>query len=136
MRKYLLGLCIFLTGCSATLVHRPAPSDPIVMQEAARASGVLHTQELYFTLISYYRGDSARVVILTEPAIKLADLTVSQKQIYVHYKGAYLPVGLIRAWGKLAQAQFLTSCPSRHIVQPAEGVAGTFELEVTGGVCQ
>lgn len=136
MKKYLLGLCICLAGCSSPLVYQPAPAETLAMQEAVRAGGVLLPKGLYFTLISQYRGKEARVVILTEPALKLADLTVSQEQIYVHYKEAHVPAGLIRAWGKLVQAQFLTSCPSGKITQPADGINGTFELEVTGGVCQ
>ncbi len=136
MKKYLLGLCVLLVGCSPSLIYKPAPVEPLTMQEALRASGVLHPKGLYFTLISHYQGDNARVVVLAEPALKLADLTVSKEQIYVHYKEAQVPAGLVRAWGKLVQAQFLTSCPSRQITQPAEEINGTFELEVTGGVCQ
>lgn len=136
MKKYLLGLCGLLVGCSPALVYKSAPTEPLTMQEAVRAGGVLLPKGLYFTLISQYRGNEARVIILAEPALKLADLTVSQEQIYVHYKDAQVPVRLIRAWGKLVQAQFLTSCPSGQITQPAEGMNGTFELEVTGGVCQ
>ncbi|MBR2081888.1 MAG: hypothetical protein IJ876_02605 [Elusimicrobiaceae bacterium] len=136
MKKYLLGLCVLLAGCSPALVYKPAPLESLAMQQAVRASGVLIPKGLYFTLISHYQEDSARVVILAEPALKLADLTVSQEQIYVHYKEAHVPVGLVRAWGKLVQAQFLTPCPSRQIAQSAEGMNETFELEVTGGVCQ
>lgn len=136
MKKYVLLLGVFLAGCHAAWVYTPAPAEPIALQEAVRASGVLHPKELYFTLISHYKGDKARVVILTEPALKLADFTVSPEQIYVHYKEAHVPDGLVRAWGKLAQAQFLTPCPARQITQPAQALNGSFELEVTGGVCQ
>lgn len=136
MKKYLLGLSVLFVGCAHSLVYQPAPTQPISMQEAAIASGVLHPKDLYFTLISHCRGDKARVVILTEPALKLADLTVSQEQIYVHYKETQVPVSLVRAWGKLVQTQFLTPCPSRQITQTAEGINGTFELEVTGGICR
>lgn len=136
MKKYLLSLCMCLAGCSTPWVYAPAPVEPISLQEAVRASGVLHPREFYFTLISHYQGDMARVIILAEPALKLADLTVSGEQIYVHHKEDHVPNRLIRAFGQLAQAQFLTKCPTRQITQPDPETGGTFELEVTGGVCQ
>lgn len=135
MKKYLLWVCFGLVGCQASFLYRPAPSEPIVMQEAVRASGVLQPQGLYFTLISHYQDKQARVIILAEPAAKLADLTVSEGQIYVHYKASQVPSRLIYAWGKLVQEQFLTGCPARQIAQAAEGIGGSFELEVIGGVC-
>lgn len=137
MKKQLVSLCIFLAGCSTPFVYKPAPEEPLIMQASARASGVLTPQALYFTLLSQYQPDHrARVVILAEPALKLADFTVTKEQIEVHDKQARVPVRLIRAWGDLVQKQFLTPCPPRKITHPARGVSGTFELEVTGGICQ
>ena len=136
MKQYVLSLSILLAGCSAPLVYQPAPREPLEMQQAVQARGVLYPKELYFSLISHYQNGKARVVILAEPALRLADLTVSAQQIYVHYKEPRVPDRLIRAWGKLVQRQFLTACPSRQISQPAEQTGGTFELEVIGGICQ
>lgn len=107
------------------------------MQTASMASGVLEPQKFYFTLISQYepQPQQARVIILAEPALKLADLTVSNEQIQVHYRAPKIPGRLIRAWGQLVQEQFLTSCPARKITQKTALLQGTFEMEVTGGVC-
>lgn len=137
MKKVLWIFLITLSGCRAHWVYTPAPAEPISMQTAAVASGVLEPQDFYFTLISQYEQDKkqARVVILAEPALKLADLTVSKEQIQVHEKAPKVPSKLIRAWGRLAQEQFLTPCPARKIVQKSEDPKGTFELEVTGGIC-
>lgn len=135
MKKSVLGICLLLMGCQTAMVYRPSPAEPIALQEAAQARGVLLPQEFYFTLISQYNKETARVLVLTEPALKLADMTVSKEQIYVHEKATQVPSRLVQAWGKLVQSQFLTPCPARAIVEPAQGINGTFELEITGGVC-
>ena len=137
MKKVLWIFLITLSGCRAHWVYTPAPAEPISMQTASVANGVLNPQDFYFTLISQYEQDKkqARVVILAEPALKLADLTVSKEQIQVHEKAPKVPSKLIRSWGRLAQEQFLTPCPARKIVQKSADLKGTFELEVTGGIC-
>jgi hypothetical protein len=137
MKKIVWIFLIALSGCRAHWVYVPSPTEPISMQTAAVASGVLEPQDFYFTLISQYEQDKkqARVVILAEPALKLADLTVSKEQIQMHEKAPKVPSKLIRAWGQLAQDQFLTPCPARKIVQKSAAFKGTFELEVTGGLC-
>lgn len=135
MKKWIGILSILLMGCRANWVVRPTPAEPIHMQEAVVANGTLNPQGISFMLITQYWDDEARVIVLTEPALKLADLTVSSNQIQLHEKAPRVPNRLVYAWGKLAQQQFLTSCPAREIKQPAQGISGTFELEVTGGLC-
>lgn len=133
--KKIVGLfvvCLF--GCRAHRVNTPAPTEPVSMQTASMASGVLLPQNFYFTLICQYQeSQKARVIILTEPALKLADLTVSKKQLQVHYQAPKVPAKLIQNWGQLVQEQFLVPCPARKIVQKT--TTGRFELEVTGGIC-
>ena len=126
---------LLAAGCTASLVRTPAPQAPIPLQEAARAQGVWQPHGLYFSLISHYQAGQARVVILTEPAIKLADMTVSAQKTYVHYQDPRVPDVLVNAFAQLAREQFLTSCPSRQITQKINLPKSTFELEVTGGVC-
>lgn len=137
MKKIVWIFLIALSGCRAHWVYVPSPTEPISMQTAAVANGVLEPQDFYFTLISQYEQDKkqARIVILAEPALKLADLTVSKEQIQVHEKAPKIPSKLIRAYGQLAQKQFLTLCPARKIIQKSADLKGTFELEVTGGIC-
>ena len=135
MKKWIWVFTVLLMGCRAHWVVSPAPKEPICMQEAAIANGVLIPLGLSFTLISQYQKEESRIIILTEPALKLADLTVSNGRIQLHEKAPHIPNRLIEAWGKLAQQQFLTPCPAREIKQPAEGISGRFELEVSGGVC-
>ena len=135
MKKGLIGIGLCLLGCSTPWVYSPTPTQPIVMEQAAVANGVLAPQGFYFTLISQYQGTSARVVVLTDPALKLADMTVSASQIYVHEKAPRISQSLVTAWGELVQQSFLTSCPARQIRQEAKRVKGPFELAVTGGVC-
>jgi len=133
--KKIVGLfvvCLF--GCRAHWVHTPTPAEPISMQTASVASGSLQPQNFYFTLISQYQeSGQTRVLILAEPALKLADLTVSKKQLQVHYQAPKVPAKLIQNWGQLVQEQFLVPCPARKIVQKT--TTGRFELEVTGGIC-
>lgn len=134
MKKIIGLLVIFLFGCRAHWVYTPAPAESISMQTASMASGVLLPQDFYFTLISQYQeSEKARVVIFTEPALKLADLTVSKEQLQVHYQAPKITAKLIQAWGQLIRAQFLVPCPTRQMVQKTTG--GTFQLEVTGGIC-
>ena len=136
--KKIIGLSlIFLFGCGTHWVYAPVPAKTVSMQEASMASGVLQPQSFYFTLISQYDPNSAqaRVIILTEPALKLADLTVSKDQIQVHERAAKSPNRLIRAWGELVRERFLISCPERKIIHQSGVARGTFELEVTGGIC-
>ena len=137
MKKVLWIFLITLWGCKTHWVYTQAPVKPISMQTAAVASAVLEPQDFYFTLISQYEQDKkqARVLILAEPALKLADLTVSKEQIQIHTKASEVPGKLIRAWGQLVREQFLTPCPARKIVQKSEDPKGRFELEVTGGIC-
>ena len=136
MKKTLLliGL-IWAAGCHASLSYRAVPDEPLNMQTAVRAEGVLHPNEMYFTLLSSYGGEQARVIVLTDPAIKLADMTVSPSEIAVHYKEPHVPARLVQAWGKLAQDALLRPCPPRQIRAAAPAVNGIFELDVTGGVC-
>lgn len=137
MQKLVGISLIFLFGCSAQWVYAPAPNEPIAMENASIAGGVLEPQNFYFTLISHYQPtQKARVVIMTEPAIKLADLTVSKQQIYVHARAPQVPGSLIRAWGQLVRERFLVPCPDRKIIQKAADLRGTFTMEVTGGICQ
>ena len=139
MKKIMGVFSIFLFGCGgAQVLHVSTPAEPLSMQTSSMASGVLQPQDLYFTLISQYNQDKqqARVIILTEPALKLADLTVSKEQIQVHEQAPKVPNKLISAWGQLAQEQFLTPCPARKIIHKTTALQGTFELEVTGGICQ
>ena len=135
MKKWLLVFSMALTGCATPLVYAPAPAEAVSMQTAAVASGVLEPQHFYFTLISQYKSGSARVLVLTDPAIKLADLTVSANQITVHDRAPQVSSNLILAWGKLVQEEFLTPCPARKIARQAAPIKGTFELDVKGGVC-
>lgn len=136
MRKFLIGLCILLSGCAAPLVYAPVPEGTLALEGAVRASGVWQPRGMYFTLISRYEGESARAVFLAEPALKLADLTVSPSEVRVHYKAEQVPDNLVRAWGKLVQDNLLTQCPPRQIAARAAGISGNFELAVTGGVCR
>ena len=137
MKKWIGLFGVLLVGCQAHWVVTPAPSQSIDLPQAAVANGVLHPQELYFTLISQYQvaPAQARVIILTDPAFKLADMTVSSQQIQLHEKAPRIPSRLVEAWGKLVQQQFLTPCPARKVNRPSQGIGGTFELEVSGGVC-
>ena len=133
--KKLIGLFVVLVmGCRAHWVHTPTPAEPISMQTASVASGLLQPQNFYFTLISQYQeSGQARVLVLAEPALKLADLTVSKEQLQVHYQAPKVPSRLIQAWGQLVREQFLVPCPARQMTQKT--TVGTFELEVTGGIC-
>ncbi len=135
MKKILFLLCACLAACSAPLTYTPAPQTPLALDESARASGQLAAYDLYFTLISHYQDGKARVLILTEPALKLADLTVSAGQTEIHYRAPQIPTRLIRAWENLLKTHFLTPCPPRHITQAAVPLKGNFELEITGGIC-
>ncbi len=135
MRKWIGIVSILLVGCRAHWIVSPVPTEPIHMQSAAVANGVLSPQGMSFTLISDYHAGKTRVIILAEPALKLADLTVTGNQIQLHEKAQRIPNRLVYAWGKLAQQQFLVPCPARKIKQSADSISGIFELEVTGGVC-
>lgn len=135
MKKRIVCLLILLSGCSSPWVYTPAPVETISMQEAAVANGVLQPQNLYFTLISQYQPEQARVVILTELAVKLADLTVSKEQAQVHYQAPKVPNRLISAWVKLVRAHFLVPCPEQKIIHKVGPTGEKFELEVTGGLC-
>ena len=135
MKKYIFLLGLFVTGCTASLVRTPAPQAPIPLQEAARAQGVWQPHGLYFSLISHYQAGQARVVIFTEPAIKLIDMTVSAEKIEVHDQAPRVPNTLVDAFAKLVRAHFLTSCPARQVAHESKQPKSTFELEVTGGVC-
>jgi len=136
MKKGILVCLVFLLGCNASWVRTPAPAEPLSMQTAAIANGILTPQQVAFTLISQYQPTGqARVIVLTEPALKLADLTVSDKKIQVHYQAPKVPNKLISAWAELVRAQFLVACPARHMVHKTTALHGTFELDVTGGIC-
>ncbi len=137
MKKVFWISLLALAGCSSHWVYTPAPATPISMQTASVASGVLAPRDFYFTLISQYEPaqQQTRAIILAEPALKLADLTVSGEQIQVHERAGQVPNKLIRAWGQLVREYFLTPCPKRTIVQQSANLKGTFELEVTGGIC-
>ena len=135
MKKGLGVLACFLVGCSSPWVYAPAPAEPVSSETAAVASGVLEPQQFYFTLISHYQQGSARVVVLTDPAVKLADMTVSEKQITVHYRAPKVPAKLIKGWSQLVREQFLTPCPPRQITQETAALRGTFQLHVKGGIC-
>ena len=137
MKKILWICLIFLSGCRAHWVSAPAPAEPVSVQSSAMAVGVLEPQDFYFTLISQYEPAKrqVRVIVLAEPALKLADLTVSADQIQLHERAPKVPGKLIRAWGQLAREHFLTSCPARKIIHKSAVAGGTFQLEVTGGIC-
>ena len=135
MKKIIFLASLLLSACNPSLVRTPAPQTPVDLQTSARASGVWQPYELYFTLLSHYQNGQARVWVLAEPAIKLADMTVSAEQIEVHDQAPRVPTRLITAWAQLVRAHFLTPCPARHITYKINQPASTFELEVTGGVC-
>ena len=135
MKRCLLGCLLLLTGCTKTFVNTPAPAQPIMMEEAAVASGVLQPQDLSFTLISQYQPPQARVIVLTMPAIRLADMTVSAGKVQLHYRAPHIPATLINRWAKLVQKYFLTNCPPRKIKYGFSNPTQNFELEVTGEIC-
>ncbi len=135
MRKLGIMLIIGCMGCSSALVRVPAPGQALNVQQASRAVGISKPSGFPFILISQYQQNHARVVILTEPALKLVDMTVSPTQLQVHEQAPHVPTQWIRQWGKLVQAHFLTDCPERRITYRVEGTPHTFELEVTGGIC-
>ena len=135
MKKGLWVLVGLLAGCSSPWVYAPAPAEPVSAETAAVASGVLEPQQFYFTLISQYQQGSARVVVLTDPAVKLADMTISQGQMIVHYRAPKVPAKLIKEWGRLVRAYLLRPCPPRQIVEQTAALQGAFKLEVKGGVC-
>lgn len=135
MKKRIGIFLILLVGCSTHWVSSPAPTEPISTRTAVRASGVLQPQDFYFTLISQYHAGQARVIVFTEPALKLADLTVSKKQVQLHYQAPKIPSKLIEAWVQLVREHFLVSCPARDIRYKTTTLKGQFELEVTGGIC-
>lgn len=126
---------VCLAGCSAAVVYEPAQPQPILLAQSAVARGVLEPQGLAFTLVSQYQAGTARVLVLGEPLIKLADMTVSAEQIRVHYRAPRLPKALVRQWGELVQKHFLTPCPDAHMVQPLGRKDSYFEVQVKGGVC-
>lgn len=132
MKNIILFSFLFLTGCVGNLVYAPAPKEPVSIQEAAVASGILKAQGLSFTLISRYQDGTSRVLILAEPMFKLIDMEVSEEKIRIYYKARRLSKPQIMYWARLAQKYFMTPCPPRHIV--AGGKNGA-ELNVTGGVC-
>ena len=126
---------VCLAGCSAAVVYVPAQPQPILLAQSAVARGVLEPQGLAFTLVSQYQNETARVLILGEPLIKLADMTVSAEQIRVHYRAPRLPKALVRQWGNLVQNHFLTLCPAAHMRQPLGRTDSYFDVQVKGGVC-
>lgn len=136
MKHCLLGICLVLIGCTKPFVKTPVPEEPLVMEEAAVANGVLMPQDLSFTLVSQYKNSRARVVILMMPAVKVADMTVSANEIQLHEKARQIPGALVKRWGRLAQAYFLSPCPQRRIKHRFSAPTQIFELEVTGGICQ
>ena len=136
MKKWLGMSLLFLLGCHTHWVYTPVPQEPVSMQTAVRASGELLPQNFYFTLISEYApSGQARVIILTDPALKLADLTISAEQVQVHYRAPNVSGRMLRAWVELVRAHFLVSCPPRKIVHQTAVFRGIFELEVMGGIC-
>ena len=135
MKRCLLGCLLLLMGCTKSFVNTPAPTHPIVMEEAVVANGMLQPQDLSFTLISQYHSSQARVIILTMPAIQLADMTISAEEVQLHHRAPHIPTTLINRWAKLVQKYFLTNCPPRKIKHSFSNPTQNFELEVTGGIC-
>ena len=135
MKHCLLGCLLLLAGCAKSFVRTPAPAQPIAMEEAVVANGVLQPQDLSFTLISQYQAPQTRVIILTMPAIKLADMTVSAEKVQLHYRATHIPAVWVQRWAKLVQEYLLTTCPPREIKRTFSNPTQNFELEVTGGIC-
>jgi len=135
MRYFLLFCVFFLVACSNTFIKTQAPETTLDMQGAATASGVIEPQQFYFTMITRYNTDRVRALVLAEPAIKLADMTVYKDKTELHYKAPKVPQKLLKIWVLMIKQNFFTACPQRHIVYK-QGTKIIAQADVTGGICQ
>lgn len=135
MRYFLLFCILFLAACSHTFIKTQPPESPLDMQGAATASGVIEPQQFYFTMITRYQTDRVRVLILAEPAIKLADMTVYKDKAELYYKAPKVPQKLLKIWVLMIRENFFAACPQRHIVYK-QGNKIIAQADVAGGICR
>ena len=134
MKTIFLFALIFLSACSCPFVKTAAPAAPLDTSSAVRASGTITQNNFDFTLIAAYQGDKVRALVLAEPALKLADMTVYKDKTELHYKADKLPQKLLKIWQGLIRENLFTACPARQIIY-SRGGKMLAQAEVTGGIC-
>ena len=86
MKKWIGLFGVLLVGCQAHWVVTPAPSQSIDLPQAAVANGVLHPQELYFTLISQYQAAPRETVHSRNLAYGMVGTDGSSNTVHIGIK--------------------------------------------------
>lgn len=132
MRPLMLLLALFTSACTPGLTYKPAPGGQLTPAQTARLTGSVRPWGLYFTAVTQFDGNSARVIVLSEIGLKLLDINVSPSETEVYYKFEKLPATAAGAFGRFARAALLTPCPSQEVTFTDTRTRAAFEASVQG----
>jgi len=136
MKKYFVGLCVFLAACaSVPLVYEEPPSVQLDSARVVRSQGTFEPYHVPFQAVSAYDGESVRVIYFSPLGIKLADLAAFSDKTVVYSANKKFPKRALNAFARLARQHLAFDCPPSTGVYKDRLSRGTFEVESTGGVC-
>jgi len=137
MKKYFLGIvCCWLVACtSVPLVYEEAPSVRLDSTLFVRTQGMFEPYHIPFQAVSFYDGESVRVIYFSPLGIKLADMQVFSDKIVVYFTNKQFPKRALNAFARLARQHLGFACPPPTGIYKDSASRGTFEVESTGGVC-
>ncbi len=129
----LLMLCLCLAACASGVVYKKAPAAQVDPRSSAMLSGVYLPYGVYFTAVSQFKGDSARVVVLSYMGSKMLDMNVTADEIQIYDKLPQLPARVAAGFGRFVRAKLFTPCPEKQITYYDDKSRGTFEAQAVGG---
>ncbi len=132
MRPLIFLLVCLLGACSSGLVYKPVPAAVLNPARTVRLSGEVSPWGLYFTAVTEYDGNAARVVVLSEMGMKLLDFSADEKEAQVYYKLEKLPSAAAGAFIRFAQKNLLTPCPVKNVSFTDRHAHARFETIVQG----
>lgn len=132
MRPLIFAALFLVMGCSSGLVYKTAPAEKLAPAKTVRLTGEVRPWGLYFTAITQFDENSARVIVLSEIGLKLLDLHVTPQETEVYYKFEKLPAAAAGAFGRFARETLLIPCPQKNLSFTDPRTRARFEASVQG----
>ncbi len=132
MKKVFFFACL-LTACASQSVYQDPPQTVLRPEEMIRTQGTF--RDMGFVSLSKYEENKARVILMSEIGIKLADMTVFPSKITVYFKQSQFPLRAVEAFARFTRAHLFTSCPSSQVEYKDRSSRLVFKAQSKGEQC-
>lgn len=131
--KKIIFLTCFVSACASQAIYQEPPQTVLQPEEMIRTQGTV--RDMGFVALSKYEEDQARVIVMSEIGIKLADMTVFPSKIDIYFRQSQFPLRVVEAFARFTRAHLFAPCPASQVEYKDRFSRLVFKAQSKGAQC-